>query len=360
MFVDTEKRKSFIINFGYYFIIIGMTFIVLKYGLPFIAPFVTAFVIAYLLNKPITFLSKKCHINRVFAAIAVVVVFYSTIGVLFVLLGIRLFVFVKELFSYLPNLYTTEIQPFLMQLFDPLEGYISKMDVSLLPAMDEFSSNVVKSLGELISNFSMSMIGTISNYASSLPGVFIRILFTVISTFFLVIDYKKIATFLLHQLKDKHQILIIEIKDYVVNTLFKCILSYALIMGITFAELSIGFSIIGIENAILIAFTISIFDILPVLGTGGVMIPWVIIAMLQKNYSLAISLLVVYIVVTVVRNILEPKIVGSQVGLHPLVTLMSLFVGAQLFGVIGLFGLPITLSLLKNLNDKGTIHILKK
>lgn len=359
MLVDTEKRKSFIINFGYYFIIIGMVFIVLKYGLPFIAPFVSAFVIAFLLNKPITFLAKKCHVNRTLIAIAIVLVFYSIIGILFALLGIRLFVFVKELFSYLPNLYATEIQPFLMQLFDSLEHYISKMDVSLLPAMNEFSSNVVQSLGELISSFSMKMIGAISNYASSLPGFFIRILFTIISTFFLVIDYKKITAFLLHQLKDKHQKLMIEIKDYVVNTLFKCILSYALIMCITFAELSVGLSIIGIENAVLIAFVISIFDILPVLGTGGIMIPWTIIAALQGNYSLALGLLIVYIIITIIRNILEPKIVGSQVGLHPLVTLMSLFVGAQLFGVLGLFGLPITLSLLKNLNDKGTIHILK-
>ena len=359
MLVDTEKRKSFIINFGYYFIIIGMVFIVLKYGLPFIAPFVSAFVIAFLLNKPITFLAKKCHVNRTLIAIAIVLVFYSIIGILFALLGIRLFVFVKELFSYLPNLYATEIQPFLMQLFDSLEHYISKMDVSLLPAMNEFSSNVVQSLGELISSFSMKMIGAISNYASSLPGFFIRILFTIISTFFLVIDYKKITAFLLHQLKDKHQKLMIEIKDYVVNTLFKCILSYALIMCITFAELSVGLSIIRIENAVLIAFVISIFDILPVLGTGGIMIPWTIIAALQGNYSLALGLLIVYIIITLIRNILEPKIVGSQVGLHPLVTLMSLFVGAQLFGVLGLFGLPITLSLLKNLNDKGTIHILK-
>lgn len=358
--MDIEKKRSFMINFGYYFMITAMIFVMLKYALPFIAPFVIAFIIAYILNKPITFLAERCHINRTFMAVAVVVVFYSAIGILCVLLGVRLFVFIKELFSYLPHLYTTEIEPFIMQLFAPLEGYISKMDVSLLPAMDEFSTNVVKSLGELISNFSMSMIGTISNYASSLPGLFIKILFTVISTFFLVIDYKKITGFLLHQLKNKHQLLIIEIKDYVVNTLLKCMLSYAFIMGITFAELSIGFGIIGIENAILVAFTIAIFDVLPVLGTGGIMIPWAIVAVLQKNYSLAIGLFVVYSVVTVVRNILEPKIVGSQVGLHPVVTLMSLFIGAQLFGVVGLFGLPITLSLLKDLNDKGTIHILKQ
>lgn len=357
--MDIEKRRGFIINAVYYFIITGIIFIVLKYGLPFISPFVIAFVIAFFLNKPITFLAKKCHVNRTFIAIAIVIIFYSTVGVLLSGIGIRVFISVKELFFHLPDLYTSEIQPDLMQLFDSLEQSISKMDASLLPTIDEFSGNVIQSLGESISNFSMKMIGIISNYASSLPGFFIRILFTIISTFFLVIDYEKITGFLLHQLKEKHQKLIIEIKNYVINTLFKCIVSYALIMGITFVELSIGLSIIGIENAIVLALAISIFDVLPVLGTGGVMIPWAIITALQKNYSLAVGLLIVYLVITIIRNILEPKIVGSQVGLHPLVTLMALFVGAQLFGVLGLFGLPITLSLLKHLNDNGTIHILK-
>ena len=130
-------------------------------------------------------------------------------------------------------------------------------------------------------------------------------------------------------------------------------------MCITFIELSIGLTILRIDNAILIAFLISIFDILPVLGTGGIMIPWTVLTAIQGDYTMAIGLLCVYLVVTVIRNILEPKIVGSQVGLHPLVTLMSMFVGAQILGVFGLFGLPITLSLLKNLNDKGTIHIFK-
>ncbi len=130
-------------------------------------------------------------------------------------------------------------------------------------------------------------------------------------------------------------------------------------MSITFIELSIGLSILRIENSIIIAFLISIFDILPVLGTGGIMIPWTIITALQGNIPMAFALLVVYLVVTIIRNIIEPKIVGSQIGLHPVVTLISMFVGAQLFGVIGLFGFPITLSLLRHLNDTGAIKLFK-
>ena len=130
-------------------------------------------------------------------------------------------------------------------------------------------------------------------------------------------------------------------------------------MFITFVELSIGLTLIGIKHAVAVALVASIFDILPVLGTGGVMIPWTVLAALQGNYSLAVGLLVIYIVITVIRNIIEPKIVGSQLGLHPVVTLCSMFVGVQLFGVIGLFGFPIGLSLLRYLNDHGVIKLFR-
>ena len=130
-------------------------------------------------------------------------------------------------------------------------------------------------------------------------------------------------------------------------------------MSITFVELSVGLKMIGLKHAVMIAFIISVFDILPVLGTGGIMIPWAIAAAVAGRYTLAIELAVIYLVITVIRNIIEPKIVGSQLGLHPVVTLASMFVGVQLIGVAGLFGFPILLSLLRYLNKNGTVNLFK-
>ena len=144
-----------------------------------------------------------------------------------------------------------------------------------------------------------------------------------------------------------------------VGTLFVCIRSYALIMSITFVELALGLTLIGVEHSLLIACLIAVFDILPVLGTGGIMIPWTIITAITGDHKLALGLLIVYLAITVIRNIIEPKIVGSQIGLHPVVTLVSMFVGAQLFGVLGLFGFPIGLSLLRHLNDTGTVRLFR-
>ena len=89
------------------------------------------------------------------------------------------------------------------------------------------------------------------------------------------------------------------------------------------------------------------------------MIPWTVISLLQGRYALGVGLAVVYLAVTVIRNILEPKIVGGQLGLHPVVTLAGMFIGAQLFGIIGLFGVPITLSLLCNLNQSGDLRLFR-
>ena len=132
-----------------------------------------------------------------------------------------------------------------------------------------------------------------------------------------------------------------------------------MIITITFIELSIGLSIVRVENAITIALLIACVDILPVLGTGGIVIPWIFIELFKGNIPLAIGLTIIYVTITVVRNIIEPKIVGQQVGLHPIIMLVCIFIGARLFGFLGIFALPIMVIILKNLNDTGKIKILK-
>ncbi len=357
--MNTEKRRQFIINFMYCFIIGAIIYVVLKYGIGLIFPFLVGFLIAFLLKRPIRFLSKKLHMKRSFAAVILVILFYGIIGGIITLIGIRLFVAIRDFIFALPQLYTQEIQPFLVKLFQDIEDSVSRIEPSFISTLDKMSSDLLSSLSNLISNISMGMVTMVSGYASSLPVFLVKLLFTVIATFFIAIDYDRITAFFLRQLSDKHRTLLINVKNNLFQTLAGYGRSYLLIMLITFIELSVGLSIIGIRGAVYIALLIALFDIMPVLGTGGIMLPWAAISLLQGSYPLAIKLLVLYVVITVIRNIIEPRIVGNQVGLHPLATLFAMFVGTQLFGIIGLFGLPITLSLLKNMDDQGIIHIFK-
>jgi predicted PurR-regulated permease PerM len=117
--------------------------------------------------------------------------------------------------------------------------------------------------------------------------------------------------------------------------------------------------ITGQQNVFLLALLIALLDILPIVGTGTVLIPWAVISLIVGDYAKGICLLIMYAIITVIRQFIEPKIVGDQVGLHPVATLIAMIVGTKLFGAIGLFGLPISLAIIKDLNDHGKIHVFK-
>lgn len=354
-----ERKISFIINSVYITIIGLIIYFFLKYGISLLSPFIIAFVISYFLKKPSKYISKKIKISQKLGAFLLVLIFYSTIGVFFAIVGIKLTSVFTRVISMLPSLYEVQFVPFLTATFNSLETTIFLLDPTLMEVLNEGFNQFISSLGTNITNISISLVTYISNIASLLPTFLIKILLMIISTFFMAMDFETISKFLTNQLSTRTNKLIFTIKEYIINTLFVVIRSYALIMSITFIELAIGFSIISIPNSILIAFIISIFDILPVLGTGGVMIPWTIITLFQGNYQTGFGLLFIYIFVTIIRNILEPKIVGKQLGLHPIITLVSMFIGASLIGVTGLFLFPIIVSLIKYLHNTGDINFIK-
>ena len=357
--MNIETQKRFLIRIGFWAVVILLVILCLKYVLPFLLPFVVAFLIAALLNRPIMFLAEKLNGKRVVPAILMTLLFYVAAAALFSLLGLRVFMYVWETVRALPQLYRNTLEPALETMFSSLEVYLDELDPAVVTALMDNMNSALGSLGSFVTNASVRIISYISGIAAAVPGSFLNVIITIIVTFFLVIDYPKVTGFILRQLPEKADFYIGEVRDYVGGTLLKCLASYALILCITFLEISVGLTVLRVPNAILIALCIAVFDILPVLGTGGIMIPWGIISLIMGKWVLGLGLLALYLIITVIRNIIEPKIVGHQVGLHPVVTLLSMLAGLQLFGIIGLFGFPITLSLLKNLNDRGVIHILK-
>lgn len=356
---ETEQKRSFIIHFAYYLIIAALAFVLIKYVLPMIWPMVLGGIIAFLLQKPIRLLSDKTGIKRKYCGLFSALAFYIAIFGLISLAGIEVFGTAQKLVQNIPDFYYKIVEPTMSHAFNQLENAELWNSQDLYDLFVSFEEQIFDTLGSLVKKLSSGTVGFVSGVAGALPALFVKIVLLMISTVFVAMDFDKLTLFCMNQLNEKHRNMVYEVKNYVVGTLFVCIRSYALIMSITFVELSIGLSIIGIDQGVLVAFCIAIFDILPVLGTGGIMIPWALTNIVLGNFGLGISLLVVYVIITIVRNILEPKIVGGQLGLHPIVTLTSMFAGLQLMGVIGLFGFPILLSLLRHLNDQGLIHILK-
>jgi predicted PurR-regulated permease PerM len=148
-------------------------------------------------------------------------------------------------------------------------------------------------------------------------------------------------------------------KDEAWAVCVRILLSYVIIFAMTYAELAIGLSLLQIPGALVIALGIAALDILPVLGTGTVLIPWFLLAFAVGRLSVGIGILILYLVITVVRNLAEPKLVGEQMGLSPVVMLPCMLAGYELFGFAGLFGVPLFVSVLRKLNDRGVICIFR-
>lgn len=355
-----EKRRAFLINFAYFGVIIAMALLGLKYVFPIVTPFVIAFVIAYFLQRPVDFLEKKFGLPHKPMAMLSVLTFYAVVGGVLTLVGAKIISTVISFVKSLPSFYITQVYPFFVDILHDLERVLIRLGLGDLNAASGSAGQIIQSFSQTISELPGKVVDVATGFAVSIPGLFVDIVVMIICTFFITMDYRGLTGFCLKQLNEDAKNIFLEIKEYIVGTLLVCIGSYLLIMSITFVELSIALSFIGMNHAIIIAACVAVFDILPVLGTGGIMIPWSLIMVVYGNYPLALELFLIYLGITVVRNIIEPKIIGGQLGLHPVVTLVSMFVGVDFFGPIGLFGFPILLSLLRHLNKRGVIRILKE
>lgn len=354
-----EKRRQFIINFLYYAIILGIVILLARYALSVLMPFFIAFLVSLLLKPVVAFFHDKVKIPRGMMGVVVVVLFYALVGLLVIVIGVQLFSAAKSFFLTLPGLYTNTIVPWMRSAFATLQEFAGHLTPDAAAAYNVVSENVTKSLGDAIVNVSKQMVTYVTTLTLKAPRFLLSLLIMVISTIFMTVDFPRIQAFVMRQLSERWRTLLHNARVQLGRTLWSYVRSYAVILVITFLEIFVGLSIIGVKNAAGIAVTIAIFDILPVVGSGLVLLPWTIYTLMSGNYTVGIGLAVLYVVVIVVRQIMEPKIVGDRVGLHPLVTLLAMVLGTYLFGGIGLLGLPITLALLHALNKEGAIHLYK-
>ncbi|MBP1756090.1 MAG: putative rane protein, partial [Firmicutes bacterium] len=351
-----EKQKAFIIHVIYIIFLLGLVYVGIKYLLPLLMPFVIGMIIAMIFRKPIDIIQKATKINRVIISIIMLLLFYGALGFLASMIGFKVFTFLSNLFYSLPDLYENTVLPAIEKVIDNvmirfpgIEGYLQ-----------DFLDNINDSIFTFLKDASSTVVGTIARMAASLPTLLINFIFTIVSSFFFTIDYYRISRFVIVQFKGERRDMILKLKDNGIGTLGKFIRAYSAIISITFLELSIGFWILGIPNPFLFGVLIAIIDVMPILGTGAVLLPWAIISLVIGNTKIGIGMLLLYIIITVVRQTIEPRIVGQQIGLHPILTLILMYVGAQLMGVLGLLILPIIATIIVKLNEDGTIHLFKK
>lgn len=355
-----EKRKQFLVNLAYYaaigfFLVAGCKLI-----LPVLVPFIIAFFVAALIQIPIRKIGKRFPKWKRVMSVACCVFIYALFFALVMLLGVKLLQGAGNVIVSLPALYNEKIVPVLGELADRLELAAASVDVGISQKIEEIFREFSQNVGQYVSGFSVSAVRMLSDGATRIPGLIVKLVLTVVSTFFMASDFDGLIGAAKKVMPSEKEAAAGRILDYTKNVLLIYIKSYAFLFLLTFVELLVGFLVLRIPYAVLLALAIAVFDILPVLGTGGVLLPWAVVLLVMGNMPLAVGLAVLYIIITVIRNIAEPKIVGKQIGLHPLATLIFMFVGLRVLGIVGMFLFPVALSLLVNLEKNGMVKFFWK
>ena len=357
-----DKKVSFLVNVAYYGIICAIVILFFKYGMNYVLPFVLAFAINYVFKKPIILLSEKTKLSRKGSALIVLTLAVVLLLVLVVLLGVKLVTSLKDVIMAVPGVYTRSVEPYIQRLLQWYErtDFIDILGPTVGAILESTAEAILTSLGSLVTNSSVRIVQWLTNVLSSFPSFLMTFLMTVISVYFIAFDYDRVLLFIKRQFSEKQLYFIQHVKTNFLNTVVKYLASYSLIMLITMGEMAVLMLAASVPRPFTVAFLIALFDFMPIVGISTILIPWIAIDIVSGNYVQAIILAVGYVVMTIVRNIIEPKIVGEQVGIHPLLTLILMFVGLKLDGLVGMLALPVSAVVLVQLQKADIIHFYKE
>lgn len=356
---DLERKRQFLTNAAYYLFIVATIYVTFRYIIYSVTPFVIAALITLMLKKPIDGIAQSFNIPRRATAGMVVMLFYVVLSILMTWAFTHLMWMMFNWLADIPARYADSVEPAIENLLNWYSKQIENFSPNRTEYFTQLTNSVLAKMSEVIVYISQQALKMAQGLAFNIPKYIIGAVFCIVATVFMSLDFPGIKHFVLEQFSHNQQRIILDSKRYVVETFGRIITSYALIMFITMTELYVGLTIIAVPDAMVLSILIAMFDILPALGTGGIMLPWVLIEIMDQDYTFALQLFVIYVTITIVRNFLEPKIVGDSIGLHPVLMLMSIFLGVSVFGIIGVLIIPFTLIVIKKLNDSGRIHIFK-
>ncbi|HBT65345.1 MAG TPA: sporulation integral membrane protein YtvI [Ruminococcaceae bacterium] len=357
-----EKRFCFLINLLYFSVLLAIGIVVARYLFLWMLPFVMALVVAASLQRPIGWLVNKTKISKNIFSVVLVVLFVLLLAGLVAIIGWQLMLGIITFVTDKNNIHLIE---------KTINGIAGGFNEFVIRFSDFLSSNATDTLQKGIDGISTSLMGFVTDLfanvatsaatavTTSLPMLLVSFIIWVVASIFLTIDYQKVITFIMRQVPERHAETVELTRSLCTNTIFRLLRAYLLLMFITFIELSISFSILGVSYALLIAALVALVDILPVLGTGTILIPWAFIALIMGDFKLFIGLGITYIIITILRNILEPRVVSQQIGLNPLVTLFFMFLGLRAIGIFGMLLFPVIVMVLIQLQESGKIKIWK-
>lgn len=333
-----QAKKSFIINVIFLSIWGFIIFFAGKFLFQYMFPFILAVVVAALMQKPAALLAKKTGLSKGAWAASFSAVLYIGLAAALIFAVVKLFSFAGSIIASAPQWSSVAIKT-LNRLQGVMNSFFSDISPDLSLAADKITGTLFENVTEGVTSFLST---SVAGFVKSAPSFLFSSVVALAASCYIAKDFDGLKKFVLSFISEKNNKSIKKIKMIFKSSVFKMIWGYVLLMFITFGELCIGLFILRVESWWLWSAVIAVIDILPVLGAGAVLIPWGIINVILGNRFLGIGLLVLYLVITVIRNFSEPKIVGDKTGINPLFILLFMFIGLRVFGFAGIIILPVT------------------
>ncbi|MDD3173401.1 MAG: sporulation integral membrane protein YtvI [Herbinix sp.] len=339
-----ESRSIYVkilINFLFIITVALFMFLVLPKLLSFFMPLVVGWVISLIANPLVHFLEKRVKLLRKHSSFIIIVTVILAIVGIMTLLSILIFKEAKELMTDFPAI----VEDTGEKLSDITE-YISKRSEALPESMRNTIDNFIVGVQDYINNFSdnanVISMDRVGLFAKNVAEAFLYVIITILSAYFFTACKDELTIELKKHLPEaavNYWRLIFDNFKAAFGGYFKAQFKIMLILIVI---MFIGFEILQVKFSFLMALGIAFLDFLPVFGTGTILWPWAVLETISGNYIIAVSLVVIYLICQIVKQILQPKMVGDSIGLHPLATLIFLFAGYKLYGVFGMIiGIPI-------------------
>ncbi len=349
-----EMKKNFVINAAFYAIVAALVVVGWKYLVPAMMPFVIGFVVASMVQMPLNALPSSNPRHRKIAAPVFCLAFYVALIALMVVFVSKIVSEIGNFAASVPDLFYDKVYPVIWIIGDEIQEVLEPIDMNLAQIVNEVGKTLASTLARYATQFSGWAVKALASGAVSIPGALVQIIITVVASFYMAADYRTVTSFLKKRIPQSQREFVVQVIDYAKTAVLVYIKSYSIMFCITFVELWIGFTLLQVPYALGLAFGIAVFDLMPILGVGGILLPWSVASLAMGDFLMALGVLALYLVIAAVRNALEPRIVGAQIGLHPLATLVAMVVGLELAGLVGMMLLPITLVAVTKIRE-GTV-----
>jgi sporulation integral membrane protein YtvI len=341
----TEPVKRMIISIIRVALIILSVYFILRLSL-YCVPFIIALILSSLIEPIVNFLEKKVKIPRKIGTVFSILLVLSVLGTILSLIISRLVKEIINVYNQINEIFGS-LQLFFEAIIERINSFYISLPKTISDTIDQYFADAASNAKELLT----PVVNGITDFTMSLPQALVFLVVTILATYFMTSDKDKINSFLDKQIPNQWMDRTRNIMSNLFSALFGWVRAQLILMTITFTELSIAFLVMRVENGLLFAALIAFVDALPVFGLGAFLIPWGAIELLSGNFPRGLSLLLLYIIITVIRQLIEPKIVGHQIGVHPLLTLFSMYLGLQLLGIVGMIVGPVLVVIIKSVFD---------